>query len=225
MNKNFLPYDIYERHRKVSGLISPSHTVLDFGGELNHLGQFVRPKKLVVANLDTGDVIITKTKIPFENNSFDCVCAIDVLEHIPKKDREKFIEKLTNIASHVVILSFPIGTDEHINYEQQTLEWLKARNQKVTYLEEHIKNGLPQIDEINKLLRNRNSKVSFSGNLKLNETIFKIYMFDPKIKFIRKLVYYSKLLFNFLANPFLYRILIDKKYSDTINRAYIVINK
>ncbi len=113
MNKLFLPYDISERHKKIASFIERNDTVVDIGGELNHLSQFIKPKKLIIANLKTGDVIISKSKLPFADSSFAVVCAIDVLEHIPKIKREQFIKSLITVASKKVVSSFPKGTSRH----------------------------------------------------------------------------------------------------------------
>lgn len=236
MNKWFLPYDVFERHRKAGSLIESSDTVADIGGELNHLGQFCSYRKIVVANLQSGDVIIKKDKLPFGKNSFDVVCAIDVLEHIPKSKRGDFIARLFEVSSKRVILSFPIGGKKHIEYEKETLKWLKNKGVDVFYLEEHIKNGLPTFDEIEELAKdyirlahvisyNYQYKIFYSGNLTINKYLFRIFMFDPNIKYIRKLIYHLKLIFNFLTNNFFYYLLADKNYSDSVNRAYLIIDK
>jgi len=195
MNKYFLAYDVYERHRKVASLIGKNDTVLDVGGELNHLSLFCTPKKLIVANLKTGDVIIKKGKLPFSRNSFDIVTSIDVLEHIPKKDRKGFIDELLTIASKKVILSFPIGTNEHIRYEKKLKKDLEKRGENVNYLTEHVQHGLPTLDEVLSLTESLDKKVSFSGNLNINKYLFKLLLFDPKISFIRKSVYFLKKIF------------------------------
>ncbi len=225
MYKVFLPYDVYERHKKVSEFIEKSDSVLDVGGELNHLSQFIKPKNIIVANLDTGDVLIKKTNLPFKQCSFDVVCAIDVLEHIPKKNREKFINDLLRVAQKKVILSFPIGTIEHTNYERKMQTFLVKKGINVTYLKEHIKYGLPQREEIEKITKNFKTIIYYSGIIKINEYLFKLYIFDPTVKVIRKLIYYFKLLFNLISNPFFYFILSKKPYSKSINRAYLIIFK
>ena len=56
--KLFLPYDVYERHRKVGSFIKENESVIDVGGELNHLSQFCSAKKIIVANFASRDVII-----------------------------------------------------------------------------------------------------------------------------------------------------------------------
>ena len=136
MYKLFLPYDVFERHKKVGSMIDSDQTVVDIGGELNHLSQFCSPKKIIVANLSSGDIIISEDKLPFKRKSFDVVCAIDVIEHIPKKNRKIFLENLLEIASQKVILSFPIGTKRHIAYEKEIQTWLMKKGEKT--LEEKL---------------------------------------------------------------------------------------
>lgn len=228
-SKFFLPYDIYERHRKVGSLIMSSQSVLDIGGQLNQLAQFCKPSKIVVANLknslEQSDIPIRKNKLPFSQNSYDVVCSIDVLEHIPKNKRGKFINQILEVAKDKVILSFPIGTQKHLKYEKEIQNWLEAKSFDATYLKEHIKNGLPTQAEITNLTSGLKSQVLYSGNIVLNRYLFKIYIFDPHIKFIRKLVYIAKLAFNFLTNPIIYQFLSDKNFDENVNRAYLVIYK
>lgn len=223
MYKLLLPYDVYERHRKVASFIKDNETVVDIGGELDHLSQFIHPKKLIVANLRNGDVIISKGELPFAKSSFDVVCAIDVLEHIPKAKRGQFINSLLVTASKKVIMSFPIATASHTQYEKETLKWLQANGKNVEYLEEHVRFGLPTNEQIEKLTNHLTVDTSYSGNITVNKILFRIFLIDPQIKFIRKLVYMLKLIFNILTNSIFYIFLVDKPYSNLINRAYLVI--
>lgn len=224
----FLPYDVYERHRKVASFIVQEHEVLDVGGALDHLSQFVKTKKLIVANLEGGenaDLIIKKGKLPFGENSFDTICAIDVLEHLPGTKRKAFVDDLYRVAKKTVILSFPIGTPSHNLHEKRMLTWLKSKNLEVKYLEEHIEYKLPTPQQLENITKNKKSKLHYSGNLKINEGLFKLYMFDPKIKLARSAVYYLKMVFNLLSNNILYAILSEKKFSQNVNRAYLIVEK
>lgn len=206
-------------------MIKDSDDVLDVGGELNHLSQFCKPKKIIVANLNTGDVIIKGNKLPFKNNSYSVVCAIDVLEHINKKNRKMFIKELIRVAAERVVLSFPIGTQKHIRYEKELEKQLESKGQNVLYLKEHIKFGLPKNEEIEELFENNKGSIKYSGQLFINKILFNIFMFDPKVKFLRKVIYFSKNLFNLITNPIFYLFLSNINFSENAVRAYILINK
>ncbi len=225
MYKYFLPYDVFERHKKVGSYIKKNDSVVDIGGELNHLSQFCAPKKIIVANLKSGDVIISKGKLPFKKASFDSVCSIDVIEHMPRPQRSSFIKKLMNIASKQVILSFPVGTSQHVIYEKKIQKLLENNGLNINYLNEHIRYGLPTLDDIKNLARDYDSKVIYAGDLKVSRLLINIYLFDPKIKIIRKVVYHLKKLFNLITNELFYAILADRVYSESINRAYVIIRK
>lgn len=229
MNKYFLPYDIYERHKKVGSQINHNDTVLDVGGELDQLSRFCPASKIIVANLkqsqEKSDIIIKKGKLPFGPDSFAVVCAIDVLEHIPKRQRSMFVKNLEKVSAKKVILSFPIGTNPHINYEEKLARWLKQKGHDISYLEEHIVMGLPTPGEITQLFKGKNITVSYSGNLMVSKLLFKIFLFDPKVKTIRKIVYFTKLFFNLMTNPILYFFLSDENLSNQVVRAYVTINK
>lgn len=224
-----LPYDIYERHKKVGELVGKVKTLLDVGGQLNMLSFFCSAEKIIVANVtgshEQSDVTIKGDKLPFDANSFQAVCAIDVLEHIPSQDRKAFVKDLLRVAGEKVIMSFPIGTAWHINYEKKLQKDLEKNGVDVSYLKEHIKYGLPNLDEIEKITKGLNSKKFFSGNINLNKILFKIFLFDPKIKYVRKTLYFLKLAFNFLSNPIFFEFLSNKRYSPSVNRIYLVIEK
>ena len=228
-NKLFLPYDIYERHRQIGSLIKNSQSVLDVGGELNQLSQFCKPDKIIVANLQSSmeksDIAIGKDKLPFSKDSFDVVTAIDVLEHIPKNKRSNFIWQILEVAKDKMILSFPISSEKHNTYEKEIEGWLVSKQKDVTYLKEHIKFGLPTPSEINELTKGLKCRIFYSGNINLNKYLFKLYLFDPNIKFIRKFIYFLKLFFNFLTNSLFYYFLTNKKLTNNVNRAYLIINK
>lgn len=226
---NTLPYDIYERHRKVGSMIRPDDTVLDVGGSLNQLSRFCQASKITVANLkdsqEKSEIQIEKGKLPFKSKSFTTVCAIDVLEHIPKSEREAFVKDLTRISSQRVILSFPIGTQTHIKHEKRLVGWLTKLGQDVTYLREHTLLGLPTPQEVVKLTKAKSSTIFYSGNIMVTETLFKIHLFDVQIRLIRKIVYSLKLLFNMLTNPIFFMMLSNRKLSEEVVRAYVVIIK
>lgn len=223
-------YDSYERHKRIADLLGEPGSILDVGGQLDGLTRFLKGgARVVVANVEgaqeKSDVLIKKGKLPYKNRSFESVCSIDVLEHIPNKERKAFIEELLRVAQKSVILSFPIGTTKHCEYENRMALWLEGIGQNVDYLKEHIKYGLPKVNEIKDIVFPNKYKLEYSGNIKVNEVLFKFFLFDPKVRLVRRLIYLSKLVFNCLSNDIFYFLLTKKKYSDSVNRAYLTIYK
>lgn len=53
------------------------------------------------------DVVGEVTKLPFQNNVFDVVCAFEVLEHIPFDQFEKALLEIHRVTRNTVILSLP----------------------------------------------------------------------------------------------------------------------
>lgn len=53
------------------------------------------------------DVIGDVTNLPFQNESFDVVCAFEVLEHLPFEQFEKALEELARVSRRAVVLSLP----------------------------------------------------------------------------------------------------------------------
>lgn len=229
MNSQLFFYDAYERHKKIANFVGDSKTILDVGGQLDALSQFTKGKKITVANIagsqEKSDVLLKGNRLPFKNNNFDCVCAIDVLEHIEGRQRESFIGELVRVASQSIVLSFPIGTPQHNAYEIETQKYLKKRGIDITYLKEHIKYKLPTVEEIDKICKDLDYKMMYSGNIKINRMLFKYFVFDPKIKYVRRANYYLKLAANLLTNQILYATLSKKQFSENVNRAYLVIHK
>lgn len=228
MNKFF--YDSYERHKRIGSMIEDFEMVLDVGGQLSGLSRFVKNKtKIVVANVEgaqeASDVVIKKGKLPYRNGAFEVVCSIDVLEHIPKDKRKFFILELLRVASKKIVVSFPIGTIAHMKYEKDMMGWLKKNGHKVDYLEEHIRYGLPSVSEVTAIVEKKNFKIEYSGDIFVNEFLFKLFMFDPKVKYIRRAVYVLKLLFNSITNDVFYLFLAKRNFSERVNRAYLTIYK
>jgi GT2 family glycosyltransferase len=65
-------------------------------------------------------------KLPFKNKSFDIVMALQVLEHLNKKDALKVLSDLERIAKKQVIVSTPIGLTFHPAVDGNELQLHKS---------------------------------------------------------------------------------------------------
>jgi SAM-dependent methyltransferase len=67
-------------------------------------------KNVVTFDIDpelVPDVVGSVIKLPFDNSSFDIVCAFQVLEHLPYDDSVKALNELLRVSKHSVIISLP----------------------------------------------------------------------------------------------------------------------
>ena len=112
-------FDQYSRYKACSDLIrqagfNPGNSVLDIGSGPECLfGQFM--EDAVMAYVDplipdgtkpdkiSGNIFSDK----LDGKQFDCVSAVDVLEHIPPEKRRAFLDRLSSLGRNILILGFP----------------------------------------------------------------------------------------------------------------------
>jgi ubiquinone/menaquinone biosynthesis C-methylase UbiE len=89
--------------------------------------------------------------LPFADGAFDVVVSVDSLEHVPPQHRPSYLDELSRVARHRVVLHFPtVGSGEFQGSRFDALfqhrYGLMLRRDK--NIEEHLQNGLPDIHEI-----------------------------------------------------------------------------
>lgn len=224
----FLPFDVFIRHKFSSRFLRGYRSVLDVGGSLREIKKFVKVDKFKTADIQKGaDILFDGTKLPLKDNSFEVVISLDTLEHIKKNNRKDFTKELLRVAEKKVILAAPLGTKKHIAFEKNLIKKLKAEKKKIpNYLKEHIVNGLPVLEEIKDLVSKEYSwKIYFSGNLNFTDKLFRLHLFETRNPIFNRLFYYFKFLINLTCNLFLYSVLVNLPFSQSINRFYLIIKK
>lgn len=109
------------------------------------------------------------TALPFLDGSFDVVCSLDVLEHVPKTKRSDFLAELCRVASKMVILSAPFASVDIEKAEAELARQIESLyGTKHHQLQEHSQFGLPEIEEVAESLRMKMRGVMFFfyGSLK-----------------------------------------------------------
>lgn len=129
--------------------------ILDVGGYPGNLRDFVNHDHYDLTILDVvpddgsipGYVQGTGLGLPFADGSFDVVCSLDVLEHIPDPDRAAFLGEIMRVARHAALLINPIQSLE-ADVAEETLDeyirWIMDAQQ--AQLAEHREFGLPDFD-------------------------------------------------------------------------------
>ncbi len=116
----------------------------------------------------------TVTKIPFKDKSFNVVLLVDVLEHLPFKDRQKAIEEVVRVCNNLLVIATPEGKlseeeDQYLaNYYKQVF------NKEFPFYKQHLKFGLPKKDWINDTIKQITKKqksnvlIEIEGNVNLS---------------------------------------------------------
>lgn len=218
-NTIFFPYDVYSRHQIVAQLIYRSGTVLDVGGSLKELAKFLPPKiRLFSTDIVGGDVIYDGNKLPFQNKSIETVVSIDTIEHIPKSARQTFIQELVRVAKKRVIIAAPMGTAAHIQSEKMVVN-------PDHYLAEHIRFGLPTMNEIKMwvkpyILHN----LIFQGNFHSANLLYSLQQSEIRLPKLGRLWYETKKFIFAMINLGVFKRDKNVPFSQNTNRFYLQIN-
>ena len=107
----------------------------------------------LVSCRDSGFIQGDGLRLPFKNESFDVCSAMDVIEHVPKGDREIMIKELVRVTKGSVVISAPFK-DENIEKVESTLlvQLKKIYGVQHQQLLEHRKFELPIVNEISEIL-------------------------------------------------------------------------
>ena len=172
-----LARDTWERHVLVAEAVEAPATVLDVGGRPGELAALLRDCRITALNVDEpADVVSAGERLPFEDESFDVVTSLDVLEHLPADRRRGHLEELTRVARRQVIACCPLGTDAHVAAERELSEWyVSVSGHPHRFLEEHLRHGLPTEEELRGLVHDLPFvfELSFHGDFRRTNSVFR----------------------------------------------------
>lgn len=168
-----LPFDHYQRYRDAQEIIrilrkgSEKLTILDVGGYFRFSGEDLLPAPLFlpednVTVLDTVDCSLpgyvqgTGSQLTFSDRAFDVVMTCDTLEHVQPNEREVFIKELLRVARNYIILGAPFYSESTQLAEKLLYEFIIRETGRVNApLAEHIQNGLPHLEDVYKILHQK----------------------------------------------------------------------
>jgi O-antigen biosynthesis protein len=224
-------FDLYGRYAIIRDIINVNRRdgmafkVLDVGGRGNIMKNFLPSDDVHYLDLhiDTDDKNYIEgdgCNMPFPDASFDWVVSADVLEHIVSDQRERFLKENLRVAILGVIVVAPFYTEDIYQAEINANENYKLLSGiDHVWLKEHILQGLPSIQDIERFLSQNNYRYQLlqNNNLFLWQFLMgMIFITEDEQEEIEK--------FNFFYNTEVYpsdylapayrRVYFIKKYPD-----------
>jgi hypothetical protein len=167
--------DTYQRYleifelvnREIKNTTNKTFKLLDVGSNGPGYASYNQYDRVIQTNIDITDagqgvkeryprvkfMRYSGEQLPYNEGSFDFVCCVGVLEHIPPERRKEFILDTIRVGRKFIIFEFPIKTSE---------PWEKMLSvvtfKKIKFLQEHIEYGLPGEKDIHIAIKN-NDKV------------------------------------------------------------------
>jgi hypothetical protein len=216
-----IPFDAFERNKKVASFLKEGEEVLDVGGGITGIKFFTKNS---VKTLDIGEADITADarSLTLASGSVRVVTCVDVLEHIPPKERSSFVKNLYRIAKSRLIIAAPYGSKEHEEAEKKLLSEITKRGKKVPFLEEHVKYGLPTPSD---WVPGGKPKVFYAGDYRFSNLLFKLQIWETGNWAIDRVLLLVKGAVNILANLLLYPFWFYQRPSQYSNRFYVLLEK
>ncbi len=169
-----MSFDQFQRYKTVQVIVEQLKertgrqqvSILEIGGNgqcnLEELlpGEQIQYSNLTIPKERIGDerfIALDGTNMPqVATDAYDLVIALDVFEHVPGEKREQFLVETYRVAKYVTILCFPFANGKNESAERRVNNYYKAiYGKNHIWLEEHIKNGLPAMEETEDFLRNK----------------------------------------------------------------------
>lgn len=91
--------------------------------------------------------------LPFADRSFEIVVCVDMLEHLTKEERKKAIEEMLRVAQKNIMIAVPCGKKAYGQDCELDYYYKKQFGREYIFLAEQLEFGLPQKDEILKMIR------------------------------------------------------------------------
>lgn len=144
----YLPYGIYQRFKIVSERIADvgrnELMVADVGGGRGVFSLFIPQHRYAL--LEPSVTGVSVPNLRFGDKTFDIVVCADVLEHLPKQDREPSINEMMRLARRRVYFTAPFGA------RNRELETSLYKLTKSRWLKEHLAHEASTLEEMKSFL-------------------------------------------------------------------------
>ncbi|MFT7667705.1 MAG: phage shock protein A [Planctomycetota bacterium] len=208
-----LPFDQYQRYRLVADIIGKLRkpdeklVILDVGGRTALLRKFLPDDSVHLVDVEESEVdelvLGDGSCLPFATDSVDAVVTFDTLEHVPAPLRVDFLKECRRVAKRWVVVAGPYATEGVAQAESMLEDFLQGKMElKHRYLAEHKANGLPLLEQSEKILGGKGGSVASIGHANLSRWLglmcLELYMDrDPQLRSLAAeyYAYYNKVLY------------------------------
>jgi ubiquinone/menaquinone biosynthesis C-methylase UbiE len=161
-------------HRALKPLVAKGSSVLEVGAGAVSIGRYLKCRTTAVdtafgttADRSTERVWASACALPFPDGSWDVVCSIDMLEHIPSARRAEAIAEMVRVGKNVVAIALPVG-EGAFREDIWTHEYYIRQNGKPhRFAKEHVELGLPDREEIETAFHEAASRTGRNLTLKI----------------------------------------------------------
>ncbi|WP_438493120.1 methyltransferase domain-containing protein [Paenibacillus sp. IHBB 3054] len=161
-------FDQFQRYNNVTNIINTlrktgqTFNILEVGAnEHQNLERFLPEDQITYLDISLPEnlknnpkyILGDATSMGFSDNHYNIVVALDVFEHIAEQDRIKFVSELHRVSSDFFIITAPFHSPKVVQAEKRVNAVFKSLfNKDFIWLEEHMTNGLPNIDRLSNYL-------------------------------------------------------------------------
>lgn len=211
-------FDQYQRYNNVANIINSMRVdgeilnILEVGAnEHQNLERFLPNDQITYLDIQLPEdlknnpkyILGDATKMEFSDNKFNIVVALDVFEHIAETDRLEFISEIYRVSSDFFVITAPFDSIKVVEAERRVNAVYKSIfNKDFIWLEEHMVNGLPNLDRLTDYLglRSINYKILSHGDLNIWETMMNIHFIaaqNPRLGIYRNEIdrFYNQYIF------------------------------
>ena len=238
MNLERLPFDQYQRYRLVADTLrnlaatrdssARRLRVLDVGGRTGLLAAFTPECDVVSVDLEAPSgrldcpfVLGDGAALPFGTETFDAVCALDTLEHVPVEARDAFLGELWRVAHDWVLVVGPYSAPQVKRAEKLLAGFFKHKLRAPhCYLDEHQQLGLPRRTETARAFKQWGGQVTTAGHGQLERwsALMALSMYfdhDPALRPLAAQLYafYNRILYATDTQGPFYRHLIVSAFN------------
>lgn len=171
-------------------------SVLDLGANENMLPRFVKQTRIHQLDLTRAAkaekfIQADAGWLPFRDESFDGITALDLLEHTPVHNRKRILEEACRTSSRGVIFSFP-NPDKSVVSGEKAFNALEKTvyGQSNRFLEEHRQHGMVDIQATEAILKQKYTYVTRISSFDIHgwilsyilEMLFGIHSHAPALR-------------------------------------------